>query len=98
MINDSMVQLRVGATLRDSFAKVKLPLLKIEAPSYKALVAHVNGNLDQVEEDVKIMNDWLKKHAGRFAADFWLEHQYSYDEKNQLNNSFNIVQPIYFLK
>ncbi|PWT97728.1 MAG: hypothetical protein C5B52_13390 [Bacteroidetes bacterium] len=98
MINDSMVRLRVGAVLKDSLLKVKSPILKIEAPSYKALVAHVNGNLDQVNDDVKIMNDWLRKHAGRFAADFWLEHQYSYDENNQLTNSFNIVQPIYFLK
>ena len=99
MLNDSTVQIQVGAVLKDSLAIVKAPLKKLDIPAYKALVAHADGHFADIKDDMKIMDDWLKKHAARKASDFWVEHQFLFDSPGSKNSlSFNIMQPVYFLK
>jgi predicted transcriptional regulator YdeE len=99
MLNDSTVEILVGAVLKDSIAVVKAPLKKLEIPAYKVLVVHAEGHFADIKDDMKIMDDWLKKHAARKASDFWLEHQFQFDSPgSKKSHSFNIVQPVYFLK
>jgi len=99
LLRDSLVMIQVGAVLSDSTARVQPPLHKLDIPSHKVLIGHTVGNFGDVNDFVRIMNDWLKKHSGRFSADFWLEHQIYFEGSGRhMKNSFNIVQPIYFLK
>lgn len=99
MLNDSTAMVRVGTIVTDEVLSVKAPYDLLEMDEYQAIVMQINNNYAEINEDISVMYDWLKKNDSRPAAGFWIEHN---EQKSLAQNnpaqSLTVIQQFYLLK
>ncbi|MCO5238470.1 MAG: hypothetical protein M9904_00315 [Chitinophagaceae bacterium] len=99
VLNDSAVILCVAVTAADNLLDVKEPFDMIAMDEHPVVIIHTQRNYTDIDEDVSIMYEWLKKNDKRPATSYWIKHTPSADmAKATGKNNFTIIQEVYSLK
>ncbi|MFT3950270.1 MAG: hypothetical protein QM763_25110 [Agriterribacter sp.] len=89
-ISDDAVALNVAVEINEPEKELKTPFELAELDSYPAVVMHTTKNYTELDADISIMYEWLKKHNERPATSFWVKHNPS--------NKLTIIQEVYSLQ
>lgn len=99
ILTDSTVLLTVAVTVDDELKNVKEPLEMIEMDEHPVVILHSMRSYTDMNEDINIMYEWLKKNDQRPANSYWVKHDISGAlAKTGDNNGFTIIQEVYSLK
>ena len=97
-INDSLIALNVAVEINETEKELKKPFAVTELESHPAITMHITKNYADIDTDISIMYEWLKKNNVRPAASFWVKHS----PGNNIamispDNKLTIIQEIYSL-
>lgn len=100
MIDETMAQVKVAVTVADDLFNVPEPLDIRDKDDHSAIVMHVQKGYNEVNEDVSVMYQWLKKNEARPSTGYWIEHstQANIIAKNTVPQPLTIIQEFYSLK
>lgn len=99
ILPDSSLLLTVAVTVEDNLVNVKEPLEMIEMDEHPVVILHSKRSYTDMNEDINIMYEWLKKTDQRPANSYWVKHNVSGAlAKTRDNNDFTIIQEVYSLK
>ncbi len=88
---------QVGLPLKDSNTTVPAPLVKLEVPPCKIIVAAVKGNYTDVQGAMDVLKDWIRKNHLVSATHPWVEHKViRRQDQLMVTDSLYIIQPVYF--
>lgn len=73
-INDSLIALNVAVEINETEKELKKPFAITELESHSAITMHITKNYADLDTDISIMYEWLKKNNVRPAASFWVKH------------------------
>ncbi|MCC6289658.1 MAG: hypothetical protein IT249_17405 [Chitinophagaceae bacterium] len=98
-ISDVAVALSVAVEINEPEKELKTPFELAELDGYPAVVMHTTKNYKELDADVSIMYEWLKKHNERPATSFWVKH----NPGNNIalaspDNKLTIIQEVYSLQ
>lgn len=98
-ISDSSIVLSVAIEINESENELKIPYEVTELESHHAVVMHTTKNYTDIDGDVSVMYEWLKKQNVRPATSFWVKHN---PGKNiamaSPDNKLTIIQEVYSLQ
>lgn len=98
-LNDSTIILCVAVSVSDALQEVKEPFEMIEMDEHPAVIIQTQKSYTDMNEDIAIMYEWLKKNDKRPATSYWIKHTPSADiAKATGKNSFTIIQEVYSIK
>ncbi|HTN08550.1 hypothetical protein [Agriterribacter sp.] len=98
-LNDSTTMLCVAVAVTDALQEVKEPFEMIEMDEHPAVIIETQKSYTDMDEDIGIMYEWLKKNDKRPATSYWIRHTPSADiAKATGKNSFTIIQEVYSIK
>lgn len=98
MLNDSIATVRVGAIVNNEVLTVKTPYDLLDMDEYQAIVMQINNNYAEINEDIAVMYEWLKKNDSRPAAGFWIEHTTNRSIAQHTSQSLTVIQEFYSIK
>lgn len=98
-ISDSVIILSVAVEINEPGNALKLPFELTELESHEAVIMRTAKNYSDIDTDVSIMYEWLKKNNIRPATSFWVKH----NPGNNMalvapDNKLTIIQEIYSLQ
>jgi hypothetical protein len=97
-INDSTIQLCVGVEVSDEINAVKAPFELMDVDGYPAIIIHTLRNYTDMNDDVAVMYEWLKKNDARPSTSYWVKHDLNKDVVTGVDkNKLTIIQGIYLL-
>lgn len=98
-ISDSVIILSVAVEINEPGNALKLPFELTELESHEAVIMRTAKNYSDIDTDVSIMYEWLKKNNIRPATSFWVKHN---PGKNiamaSPDNKLTIIQEVYSLQ
>ncbi|WP_152268971.1 hypothetical protein [Agriterribacter humi] len=98
-LNDSTIILCVAVAVTDALQEVKAPFEMIEMDEHPAVIIQTQKSYTDMDEDISIMYEWLKKNDKRPATSYWIKHTPSADiAKTTGKNNFTIIQEVYSIK
>lgn len=99
MMDDSLAHVRVGVIVTDEMLHVDKPYDLLDMDEHQAIVMQITSNYAEINEDISVMYDWLKKNESRPAAGFWIEHapNKSIAQANA-PRSLTVIQEVYSIK
>lgn len=96
ILPDGNAYIRVGVIVDDKLLQVPAPFDVLDMDEYSAIVMHVNRQYSEINLDVSVMHQWLKKNNYRPAFDFWIEHHL---KDNSITDApVTVIQEYYSLK
>ncbi|MFT3749443.1 MAG: hypothetical protein QM768_14045 [Agriterribacter sp.] len=97
-ISDSAALLSVAIEINEPEKELKVPFELTELESHQAVVMRIKSYSD-IDSDVSIMYEWLKKHNERPATSFWVKHNPGNNVAlASAANQLTIIQEIYSLQ
>ncbi|MFT3704046.1 MAG: hypothetical protein QM802_16890 [Agriterribacter sp.] len=96
-LDDSTMQLCVGVEVSDEVTTAKKPFELMDVDGYPAIIIHTLRNYTDMNDDVAIMYEWLKKNDARPATSYWVKHDVSKDVAGVDKKKLTIIQGIYLL-
>lgn len=97
-IGDSTIQLCVGVEVADDVNTVKAPFELLDVDGYPAIIIHTLRNYTDMNDDVAVMYEWLKKNDARPSTSYWVKHDLNKDVVTGIDkNKLTIIQGIYLL-
>ena len=98
-LNDSTIILCVAVAATDALQDVDEPFELIEMDEHPAVIIQTTKSYTDMDEDISIMYEWLKKNDKRPATSYWIKHTPSAGiAKATGKNSFTIIQEVYSIK
>lgn len=98
-LSDSTVKVCIAVEVSDETTSVKAPLELLETYDRKAIIIHSLKNYTDINDDLSVMYEWLKKNDARPATDYWIKHDLHSDiAQGPHNGGLTIIQEIYSLK
>ncbi len=98
-LNDSTVKLCIAVEVSEKTKSVKSPFELLETYDRKAIIIHSLKNYSDINDDLSVMYEWLKKNDARPATDYWIKHDLNKDlAKGPNQKGLTIIQEIYSLK
>ncbi len=97
LLSDSMMYIRVGVIVYDDVILVPDPFDLLDMDNYPAIVMQVNRRYSEINQDVFVMHQWLKKNSYRPAFDFWVEHHMT-DDLTLASAPVTVIQEYYSVK
>ncbi len=99
MLNDSSVVLCVAVAVTDSLRDVDEPFEMIEMDEHPVVIIQTQKSYTDMDEDISIMYEWLKKNDKRPATSYWVKHTPSVGIAQAAdNNKLTIIQEVYSIK
>lgn len=99
MMDDSLAHVRVGVIVTDDVLHMNKPFDVMDIDEHQAIVMQINNNYAEINEDISVMYDWLKKNESRPAAGFWIEHASSNKlAQASAPGSLTVIQEVYSIK
>jgi hypothetical protein len=98
-ISDSTVEISVAVEVNEPEKKLKIPFELTELETHQDVIMHTTKGYADIDSDISIMYEWLKKHNERPATGFWIRHNAANDiAVASANNTLTIIQEIYSLQ
>ena len=97
-IDDSVMVISVAVEINEPENELKLPFELTDMESHEAVVMHTTKGYSDMDTDISIMYEWLKKNNIRPATSFWVKHSPGNDVALISNNNLTIIQEIYSLQ
>ena len=98
-LNDSTIILCVAVAVTDTLQEVEEPFEMIEMDEHPAVIIQTQKGYTDMDEDISIMYEWLKKNDKRPATSYWIKHTPSADVAKATGKSnFTIIQEVYSIK
>jgi hypothetical protein len=99
MLNDSSVVLCVAVAVTDNLRDVKEPFEMIEMDEHPVVIIQTRKDYTDMDEDISIMYEWLKKNDKRPATSYWVKHTPATGiAQASGNNNLTIIQEVYSIK
>lgn len=99
VLNDSSVVLCVAVAVTDSLRDVEEPFEMIEMDEHPAVIIQTQKSYTDMDEDISIMYEWLKKNDKRPATSYWVKHTPSTGIAHASGkNNLTIIQEVYSIK
>ncbi|MBX2922343.1 MAG: hypothetical protein KF746_09150 [Chitinophagaceae bacterium] len=99
ILDDSLAYVRVGVSVTDDLLSVKAPLDVRDTEEHPAIVMRIAKGYTEINEDISIMYEWLKKNDARPSTGFWIEHSPSVAiAQNNVKHPLTIIQEFYSIK
>lgn len=98
MIGDSLVHIKVGVTVSDELLSVKEPMDIRDTEDHPAIVMHIEKGYTEINEDISIMYEWLKKNDARPSTGYWIEHTPLTAIAKNTVKPLTIIQEFYSIK
>lgn len=97
-ISDSAALLSVAVEINETEKEPEVPFELTELESHQAVVMRTRSYSD-IDNDVSIMYEWLKKHNERPATSFWVKHNPGNNVAlASTANQLTIIQEVYSLQ
>ncbi|MBN8787112.1 MAG: hypothetical protein J0I84_08475 [Terrimonas sp.] len=97
-ISDSAALLSVAVEINETEKEPEVPFELTELESHQAVVMRTRSYSD-IDSDVSIMYEWLKKHNERPATSFWVKHNPGNNVAlASTANQLTIIQEVYSLQ
>ncbi|MFT4017103.1 MAG: hypothetical protein QM668_09090 [Agriterribacter sp.] len=97
-ISDSAALLSVAVEINETEKEPEVPFELTELESHQAVVMRTRSYSD-IDSDVSIMYEWLKKHNERPATSFWVKHNPGNNVAlASTSNQLTIIQEVYSLQ
>ncbi len=98
-VDDSTIILCVAVAVTDALQEAKEPFEMIEMDEHPVVIIQTQKSYTDMDEDIGIMYEWLKKNDKRPATSYWIKHTPSTDmAKATGKNNFTIIQEVYSIK
>jgi len=98
-LNDSTVKVCIAVEVSDETTSVKTPMELLETDNRNAIIIHSLKSYTDINDDLSVMYEWLKKNDARPATDYWIKHDLNKDLAQGPNpKGLTILQEIYSLK
>ena len=97
LLPDSTAFVRVGVIVDHDLIQVPPPFDLLDMDEYAAIVMQVDRPYAEINQDVSVMHQWLKKNNARPAFDFWVEHHMAEDLTSE-KAPMTIIQEYYSVK
>ncbi|MBX3256315.1 MAG: hypothetical protein KF862_19420 [Chitinophagaceae bacterium] len=99
IFNDTLAYIRVGVSVSEDLFTVKAPLDIRDTEDHSAIVMYIEKGYTEINEDISIMYEWLKKNDARPSTGFWIEHTPSTAiAQNDVKHPLTIIQEFYSIK
>jgi len=98
-LGDSAVRVCIAVEVSEETTSVKAPFELLEADDRQAIIIHTMRNYTDLNDDLSVMYEWLKKNDARPATDYWIKHDlHTALAQGPNKNGLTIIQEIYSLK
>lgn len=99
MLEDSSVVLCVAVNVRDEFPDISEPFELIEMDEHPVIMIQTHRGYTNMDEDIAVMYEWLKRNDKRPATSYWVQHTPSTEIAQASGKTgFTIIQEVYSIK